>query len=119
MTLLPRTDGQPVLGPEAGAGFFTIGNSISLNGPSGPSTYLDINTSATTEYLPVYYSPLENVRTESWRTLGDTILDGNNPNFVVCPVNNKPGYLTFYLQEGIQSPSESCTNFVTIHRRFL
>lgn len=105
-------DGGPVLGPESGAGLFTIGSTVQLNSAIGPPLFLNVNMTATTSWKPLTLDAT--ATTTTWTMSGDTIVDGNTQNFAVCPISGSTNY-NLFLQTGNDMPSDACTDWITIH----
>ncbi|PSR74614.1 hypothetical protein PHLCEN_2v9680 [Hermanssonia centrifuga] len=106
---LQSNDGAVMLGPEASSGYFTISNTISLNNPDGSELYLNLDTSATTSYVPLSFDPT--ATTTDWALEGDTIItsDPRQLNFLVCATSD-PNFYSVYLQNGNDQPAgATCT----------
>jgi len=101
-----------VLGPEDSAGEFLIGNTIQLSNSSSP-LFFNVNSTATTSYKPVFFS--STAVTNTWDMSGDTIIDGNTQNFLVCPISGSSNF-DLFLQTGDDMPDGAgCTDWITIH----
>ena len=68
--------------------------------------------SATTSWKPLTLDTT--AKTTTWGMSGDTIIDSNTQNFVVCPIAGSSNF-NFYLQTGNDMPSSACTDWITIH----
>jgi len=109
---LQEEDGQPMLGPEASSGYFTITTTISVPSSTGSLLYLNVGN-ATTSYVPLSLDPV--ATTTDWGLEGDTIITTNprQLNFLACNSTN-PNYFTLYLQNGNDMPSTACS-LISLH----
>ena len=108
------TGGEPVLGPEASSGYFTIGSTISLNNADGSKLYLNLNSSAAASYKPL---TLDAVATTTDLALeGDTIITTapRELNFLACAASDASFYDVF-LQTGNDSPAGASCSLATLH----
>jgi len=104
----------PVLGPEASAGLFTIGGTISLNQANGSNLYLNLNTTGTASYQALTFG--STATTTDWGLEGDTIITTTprQLNFIACATSSSTIY-NIYLQNGNDTPpGQNCT-LQTIH----
>ncbi|KZS91248.1 hypothetical protein SISNIDRAFT_456850 [Sistotremastrum niveocremeum HHB9708] len=110
---LQNVGGTPVLGSETTSGLFTLGSTITLNQAGGSKLYFNVNTNVTTSYKPVTFDTT--AKTTTWGLSGDTIIYGNQQNFLVCPITGSANW-NLYLQTGNDVPSGvACTDYITIH----
>ncbi|KDR75900.1 hypothetical protein GALMADRAFT_248678 [Galerina marginata CBS 339.88] len=111
---LQNSGGVPLLGPEASAGLFTIGGTISLNQADGSKLYLNLNTTGTASYQALTFG--KTATTTDWGLEGDTIITTapRQLNFIACATSSSTFY-SIYLQNGNDMPAgQSCT-LQTIH----
>ncbi|KIJ49455.1 carbohydrate-binding module family 1 protein [Sphaerobolus stellatus SS14] len=108
---LQNIGGTPTLGPEASSGYFTIGSTIALNNADGSQLFFNVNANATTAWKPVTFD--KTATTTTWSLSGDTIIYGNQQNFIVCPISGSTNY-NLYLSTSNDMPT-GCTNYITIH----
>ncbi|TBU33780.1 hypothetical protein BD309DRAFT_851422, partial [Dichomitus squalens] len=111
---LQNNDGTPVLGPEASSGYFTIGNTISLNNADGSKLYLNLNETVSTSYIPLTLDAV--ATTTDWALEGDTIIttDPRELNFLACATSDS-NYYDVYLQTGNDAPTGSSCSAATLH----
>ncbi|KAI0061856.1 hypothetical protein BV25DRAFT_1804913 [Artomyces pyxidatus] len=111
---LQNQGGVPVLGPEGSSGYFTIGDTITLNNADGSSLYLNVNESAPNSYKPLVLS--KSATTTDWALEGDTIIETSprELNFLACATSNANIY-NVYLQEGNDNPPGLTCSMVSLH----
>lgn len=110
---LQDVDGQPILGPEASSGYFTITNTVQLNSATGGQPlFFNVNMTETTSYKSVSLD--STATTTDWTMSGDTIVAGGQQNFLVCPISGSANF-DLFLQTGDDVPSSACTDWITIH----
>lgn len=106
-------DGQPVLGPEASAGYFTIGaGTIELSGQT--PLFLNANTTASTSFKPLTLA--STATTTNWALEGDTIITTNprELNFLACSTSD-PNFYSLFLQTGNDQPTGASCSMQTLH----
>jgi len=111
---MPIIGGKPVLGPEASAGRFTIGGTISLNNEDGTKLYLNLDNGVTASYKPLLFNTT--ATTTNWALEGDTIITKNprQLNFIACSTSTSTIY-DLFLQTGNDTPSGRSCTLQTIH----
>ncbi|KIP10870.1 hypothetical protein PHLGIDRAFT_64750, partial [Phlebiopsis gigantea 11061_1 CR5-6] len=109
---LQNYDGQPVLGPEASSGYFTIDGTIQLTDGSG--LFLNADVNATTSYKSLTFDTA--ATTTDWQLEGDTIITSNprELNFIACATSDA-NYYTLYLQYGNDQPAGATCSMQSLH----
>lgn len=108
-----NADGEPVLGPEASSGYFTIGaGTIELSGPS--VLFLNANTTVSTSFKPLTLS--STATTTNWALEGDTIITTTprELNFLACSTS-EPNFYSLFLQTGNDQPAGASCSMQTLH----